>query len=163
MAPIPANFQNLFTNPQLTQRTPNVPIVKKGSIISFYYIGQTKRQIHDPYPLIIVSDMFTEMIRGVNLHYLTLPYVRNMVTTYAQKDFSYKYIKGDSYIVSAFRSYKRSGISQVRMLDVAFLKNLLSVVRALDVGEIDQMRQQIQNMMQQAPQQPKAVAGEEIR
>ncbi len=125
-------------------------MVAKGSIVTFNYIGQTDHQIHDHYPLVLVSDIFNDRIRGIDLHYLTLPYVKNIVATLADnKQFSYAFIKGDAYISSAFRSYKRNGISQLRMLDTAFLKNLLTVVRALDPGEIEQMRKQVQQQLQQ--------------
>lgn len=132
-------------------------VVGKGSIISFHYVGQTRHQIHDPYPVIIVSDVFTEMIRGVNLHYLTYPYMKSLITQYANNRFSYAYIKGDSYIVGAFRSYKRNGISQLKMINKEFLSNVLTVSRALNVGEIEQMREQIRQMLENnSPNQPMA-------
>lgn len=151
-------LDRLFQSINAPQRN----IVGKGSIITFSYTGQTRHRIHDPYPLVIVSDIFTDMIRGVNLHYLTLPYVRNLVGTYANQNFSYRFISGDAYIVGAFRSYKRNGISQLRMMDADFLRNLLTVVRALAPGEIEQMREQIRNLIQEQTQQPPAQPGPEI-
>jgi hypothetical protein len=140
--------QQLFQSVPLPGQTQPIQTVKKGSIIAFHYVGQTNHRIHDPYPLVLVSDIFVDMIRGVNLHYLTLPYVKGLVKTMANKPtFSYANIKGDHYIVGAFRSYKRPGISQLKMLDAAFLQKVLTVVRALDPGEIDIMRQQIHQML----------------
>ena len=156
------NFiQKLFrtANSRLGRQT-----VSKGSIVVFNYVGQQKGyMIHDPTPLIIVSDIFTDICRGVNLHYLTLPYVKNLVTNYANNpSFSYRFISNDQYIVNAFRSYKRSGMSQLKILDADFLKNLLTVVRALDPGEIEQMREQVRQMIEQQSQQPSAQPGMEL-
>lgn len=153
--PIQRLFQSITQNPE--------GIVKKGSIIAFSYVGQTRHRIHDPVPLIIVSDIFTDILRGINLHYLTLPYVKSLVTAHANNaNFSFRFISNDPYIVGAFRSYKRNGISQLRMLDANFLKNLLTVVRALAPGEIDQMREQIHRLMLEQTQQPVAQPGPEM-
>lgn len=125
-------------------------IVQKGSIINFRYIGQTREPIHDPYPLVLISDIFPSMIRGVNLHYLTLPYIKGMIANYANNpNFSYRYIKGDNFLVDSFRSYKRGGMSQLKMLDVAFLKKVLQVSRTLNPGEVEQIRDQIKQSMAQ--------------
>lgn len=135
----------------------------KGSIVTFNYVGQSRYRIHDPYPLVIISDIFSDTLRGLNLHYCTLPYVQRIVSNFASNpQFSYAYIKNDDYIVGAFRSYKRSGMSQLKMLDTGFLKNLLTVVRALDVGEIDAIKNQIQELMREQ-NQPLAQPGPEMR
>jgi len=145
---LPPEIQQLFKATDLA--TSQGPIVGKGSIITFGYVGQTHRRIHDPYPLVLVSDIFTTLCVGINLHYLTLPYVKGIIKQFANnQQFSYELIKGDAYIVSAFRSYKRNGISQLKMLDSKFLQNLLRVVRALNPGEIEAMRSQIKNLMSQ--------------
>ena len=149
---LPPDIQQLFQATDLTAR-PQQPMVGNGSLIVFGYVGQTHRRIHDPYPLVIVSDVFQNMVRGVNLHYLTLPYVKGIIKQFANNpQFSYEMIKNDAYIVSAFRSYKRNGISQLKMLDSKFLQNLLRVVRALNPGEIEAMRSQIKNLMSQQVQ-----------
>jgi len=153
------NLNQLFLNLEDPFKQ-KLPIITKGSVITFNYVGQTKHRVHDPYPLVIVSDIFTTLVRGVNLHYATLPFVKNMILTYGSNpNFSYSFIKGNNYISAAFRSYKRSGISQLKMLDMNFLKGLLKVVRALEPGEIDKMRQQIKAMMEQQIRQPVAQPG----
>jgi len=160
MPPQAANPVNrLFQSAQVAQGV--VPQVAKGSVIAFHYTGQTGNRINDPYPLVIVSDIFSDTVRGVNLHYLTLPTVRDILKAYGDnRQFSYAFIKGQEYIVRAFRSYKRLGITNLKMLDVTFLKQVLSVVRALDPGEIDAMRAQIRQMMQRYPiQQAQATPG----
>jgi hypothetical protein len=153
--------QQLFQT--LEWQGPGIPnIVHKGSIILFSYAGQARNPIHDPYPLVMVTDIFTDMVRGLNLHYLTLPFLRNLITNYANRpDFSYRYIKNDSFLIASFRSYKRAGMSQIRILDVEFLKKLLQVVRALDVAEIEQIRQQVRQMLAQEVAQPRAEEGTE--
>ena len=156
-----AGFQRLFTSLDTPQRS----VVGKGQVVAFAYVGQQRNyRIHDPMPLVIVSDIFTDMIRGVNLHYLTLPYVRSIVTAHANNpNFSFQFISNDGYIVGAFRSYKRNGISKLRMLDIDFLKNLLTVVRSLEPGEIEQMREQVHQMILQEQRQPTATPGPEQR
>lgn len=155
------NMERVFQYVDLRRR----PTVGKGSVVTFNYIGQQRNyRIHDPTPVVVVSDVFRDMIRGVNTHYLTLPYVRMLVTNYADNPaFSFAHIRNDAYIVSAFRSYKRNGISQLMMLDTGFLKNLLTVVRSLDPMEIEQMRQQVHQMIQDQSRQAPAQPGPEIR
>lgn len=150
-----------------TPATPTVKIVHKGSIVNFHYIGQRMgKMIHDPYPLVLVSDIFSNAIRGVNLNYLTVPYVKSMIDRFLEKPFSYSVIKGDSYIVGgkdnpgAFRTYKRNGISQLRMMDSNFLRGIAAVSRTLDPNELDQIRMQIENLIQYQLNQPRAQAGE---
>lgn len=135
-------------------------VVRKGSIVLFNYAGQTRHRIRDPHPLVLVAGIYADKVSGVNLHYLTLPYVKGLVLSAANNPrFSYSFVKGDSYIVDAFRSYKRSGISQMRVLDTAFLKNLLTVVRSLNPGEVEQIRKQVKAMLAEQTPQPKAVPG----
>ncbi len=150
--------------------TPAVPtpkIVHKGSVINFHYVGQRiGKSIHDPYPLVLVSDIFSDAVRGVNLNYLTVPYVKNMIDRFLDKPFSYALIKGDSYIVGgrgnpgAFRTYKRNGISQLRMMDSAFLKGIAAISRTLDPNELDQIRMQIEDLIRYQTTQPVAGPGE---
>ena len=142
-------------------------IVHKGSVVNFYYIRQRiGKPIHDPYPLVIVSDIFSDAIRGVNLNYLTVPYVKNMLERYLNKPFSYAMIKGDPYIVGdknnpgAFRTYKRNGISQLRMMDGDFLRGVAELSRTLDPNELDQIRQQIEELIRYQINQPIARPGE---
>jgi hypothetical protein len=140
-----------------------VPVVGNGSVIAFNYVGQTRHRIHDPYPLVIVAKITQDMLFAVNLHYLTLPYVRSIVLAYANNpQFSFRFISNDAYISNAFRSYKRKGISDVRLLDIGFLKNLLTVVRALDPNEIEMMREQVHRQLMEQPEQPKAIPGPEV-
>ena len=150
--------------------TPAVPtpkIVHKGSIINFHYMGQrVGRMVHDPYPLVLVSDIFSNAIRGVNLNYLTVPYVKSMIDRFLERPFNYSLIKGDSYIVGgkdnpgAFRTYKRNGISQLRMMDSGFLRGVAAVSRTLDPNELDKIRMQIEEILKFQLRQDQAKPGE---
>lgn len=151
-------IRDLFINPTVAQNTSN--IVSKGSVITFSYMGQTSHMIRDPNPMIIVSDIFNDMIRGVNLHYLTLPYMQAMIQNRnmaGNNNFSYKFIVNDKYIVDSFRSYKRIGISNLKMLDINFLKRLLGLSQTLNINELEQMRQQVRSMLEQEVNQPEAI------
>lgn len=150
--------------------SPTNKIVHKGTIVNFHYIGQRPgHPITDPYPLVLISDIFSDAIRGVNLNYLTVPYVKKMIDMYLERPFNYSMIKSDSYIVGgksnpgAFRTYKRNGISQLRMMDSAFLRGVAAISRTLSPNELDQIRMQIEEIMKYQINQPIAQPGEEIR
>lgn len=119
--------------------------IKKGSLISFGYA----RWVHDPYPLVLVTDvLLNNRIRGVNLHYLTFPYIRNILRLGSNNPaFSYLNIKGDRYIVNAFRSYKWQGIRQISMLDSAFLLTVMAAVRSFDPSQVKAIRRAVQEQI----------------
>jgi hypothetical protein len=152
---LPPNISKLWQATEFPQKN-RTKIVHKGSIINFFYIGQRRQATHDPYPLLLVSDIFTDAIRGINLNLLDAPYVTSLIKTYLDTPFSYANIKTDNYITNAFRTYKRNGISSLRMMDGDFLKGLAAAARSLDVNEIEQIRSQIETLIRQASQQPSA-------
>ena len=160
---LPPQLQKLWTATGYPNATTGPQIVARGSIVNFKYIGQRPgRRISDPEPLVLVADIFTDAIRGVNLNALTFPYVRNLILSYLGKPFSYAFIKNDNYIVrdvKAFRTYKRAGITGLRMLDTKFLIGLAMVARSLDQFEIAQMEAQIQMILEMANKQPVAGPG----
>lgn len=157
---LPPNISKLWQATEFPQKN-RAKVVHKGNVINFFYIGQRfKKSIHDPYPLVLVSDIFTDAVRGINLNLLDAPYVTSLIKTYLDTPFSYVNIKTDNYITNAFRTYKRSGISSLRMMDGDFLKGLAAVARSLDVNEIEQIRSQIETLIRQASQQPSAEPGE---
>ncbi len=124
----------------------------RGSLISFGYplsFAKDLNMIHDPRPMVIVTDIWPAYIRGVNLHYLTLPYVRKIITAWAgNMAFNYSSIQGDPYIKGAFRMYAVQGIQQPRKLDTEWLKNMLQIVRSFDLNEVEAIRQNIQQQLQ---------------
>lgn len=142
--PAPNNpvFQGLFQKPNQTSAS---QYLTKGSLIVFKY----SFWIHDPYPLVIVSDyIYGTKIRGVNLHYLTYPVISSILSTAcASKTFSYSNIKGNSYISSAFRTYKWNGISQVKKLDCNTLLKVISGVRSIDPSQTQAIRQSIEDQL----------------
>lgn len=124
--------------------SPN-PYVSKGALVMFQY----SFWVHDPVPLVVVTDFMPgKRVRGVNLHYLTFPYVRNLLTR-VSTSFSYQTIKGDAYINSSFRTYKWAGISQVKIFNSKFVLQMMTVARTFDPYQIRAIRQSVEQQLQQ--------------
>lgn len=136
-------MQQLFKS--VDNRIPIQNTVTKGSLISFNYSFWA----HDPYPMVIVSDIIQgNKIRGINLHYLTFNYVNSLLRTVSGNPaFSYSFIKNDTYITSAFRSYKWQGIKNIKKLDSNFILSIMGMVRSFDINEIEAIRKSIQQQM----------------
>ena len=139
-------IQGLFdsVNPQGTTVS---PVLGKGSLVAFRY----SFWIHDPVPLVIITDYAPGYkMRGVNLHYLTYPVIRNLLSVAASNpSFSYQNIAQDSYISSSFRTYKWNGISQVKKFDAQFILKMMSVARTFDPSQIHAIRQSVETQIQQ--------------
>ena len=146
----------LFTAVNNNKPVTTNKIVGKGSLITFGY----SLWKHDPYPLVIVTDYVpNQRLRGVNLHYLSFPYIRNLLRQGANNaGFSYQNIKADAYITHAFRSYKWNGIRQVKMLDANFILTVMASVRSFDPTQVAAIRRQVQEQIQQMIN-PKATPG----
>lgn len=157
---MPGLFQDLI-NP--FQQVPNKQYgmvgqtIGRGSLVTFSYpYSQAVRPnvIHDPYPLVIVTDIWPRHLRGVNLHYITFPYIKNILqSNCGNSSYSYFQVKGDRYIADAFRMYYRSGMSNVKVMDCSFLLNILGAVRSWSETEIEAVKQSIQKQIQQKLQQ----------
>lgn len=133
-----ANYTNLFKNAS------NYQVLKKGSLITFNYMFWK----HDPYPLLIVSNVIQgKFIKGVNLHYLTFPYIKNLIKNCNNPAFSYQTIKGDRYISNAFRGYKWNGIRQIKYLDCDFILNAMGLTRGIDVNQLDAIKKSVQDQV----------------
>lgn len=129
-------------------------IVAKGSLLAFNYpISYAKEQpyyIHDPYPLVIVTDIWPHYLRGVNLHYLSFPYIRHLLQpNCGNTGFSYSNIRADKYIASAFRMYYREGMHKPKKLDCAYILDLLGTVRRFSNTEIERIRDEVRKQIQQ--------------
>lgn len=127
--------------------------ITKGSLISFEYpksFAMIPNVIHDPRPMIIITDIWQpNYIRGLNLHYLTFPYVKKILQTWAgNQGFSYSHIRADRYMASAFRMYNIRGVRRPKRLDSEWLKTVLQSVRSFDAGEIEKIRMNIQQQIQ---------------
>lgn len=160
--PLPYVVNSLLKAAEWPGVKPNVPrAANVGNIISFYYIGQRNRPIHDTYPFVLVTDEYSDAIRGVNLNYLDSPTVTKVILTELDNpNISYQQLRGSQgeYVVDAFRTYKHAGISQLRVYDSKFLRALAYVAPRLDPMEITQIEQQIEMLKEAALKQP--VAGE---
>lgn len=118
--------------------------IKKGSVATFGYSFFK----HDPYPLIICSSIYHDgKIAGINLHYLTFNYIRNLIKQYCGKMFSYPLIRGNNFIKNSFRTYKKNGVKGIRVFDCEFLKTILGTVRSFNPNEIEKIRQEVQRQL----------------
>lgn len=142
---IPQHLQQMFQKTAIqpyssiksNQYGPSVKPLGKGSLISFNYTFWK----HDPYPLVIVTDIFQNYIRGVNLHYLTFQYIKTLLQNNCDNvAFSYYNIKLDKYITNSFRTYKRPGIRLVKKMDCSFLLNIIGMVKSFDLNEVNKIR-----------------------
>jgi hypothetical protein len=131
--------------------------VSKGSLISFEYpvsYAAKINKIHDKKPMLIVTDVWApNYIRGLNLHYLTFPYMKKILETWVgNQGFSYSNIKADRYVATAFRMYSLAGVVNPKRLDSEWLKTVLQSVRSFDAGEVEKIKssieQQINNRLQ---------------
>ena len=147
----PANIIDSLTNQPATPKlfaTPNY-YVKSGDLITFSYSNWK----NDPSPLVIVADtIFGNRVRGVNLHYLTFPYIKNILRSNTV-GFSYRNIKGDKYIVDAFRTYKWSGIGMVKKLDTKFLLTVMATARSFDPNQIAAIRKTVEEQLRRSVNQ----------
>lgn len=137
--------------------------IGKGSLVRFHYLFH--KPGHDPTPLVLVTDSDyavrnnpRKYVRGVNIHYLTFPTIKWMLDQrFADNpSFSYEHFKGNEYITSAFRQYKKEGIRRVSKVDTAFIVNLLASLRpsTISPNELEAMRQNIRQQINQQLQAP---------
>lgn len=129
--------------------------ISSGSLVSFSYpksYATIPNVIHDPYPMVLITDVWKNAgyIRGVNLHYLTFPYIKKILNTHGGRSFNYQAnIKADKYLANSFRMYVMQGIRQPKRLDTEFLLNVLASVRSFAPGELERIRMNIQQQIQQ--------------
>lgn len=126
--------------------------ISRGSLITFRYPasqGKEPYTIHDPNPMVIVTDVWPSIVRGVNLHYLTFPYIKRILQSYCNNTgFSYASIKPDRYQAGAFRVYYRRGMSQIKRMDCSWLLDVLGAVRSFSESELQKLQEQIQAQIQ---------------
>lgn len=120
--------------------------VTKGSLITFNYMYWK----HDAYPLVFVSQYLPgNKIYGINIHYLTFNYIKNLLRNCNSPTFSYQTIKNDTYLKSAYRSYKWSGIRLIKSLDCSVLLNIMGTIRSFDPAEVEIIRKNVQEQLRQ--------------
>jgi len=133
------------------QYGPSIKRLGKGALVQFTY-GNAKPG-HDQNPLVILTDVGLKYFRGVNLHYLTFPVIRQMLQktglNFCNNPFlSYQTnIKSNEYIKKAFRVYKRSSCKRVKILDCNFILNAMGSVRALDPQDLEALRSSIKEQL----------------
>ncbi len=129
---------------------PASPVIAAGSLVKFNYLYA--KPGHDQTPLVLLThpcpykDVY---YRGINLNYLTFPFIRKLLQQFGeQPTFSYSQnIKGQAYIVSAFRQYKRQGVSGIQKLNSPFLLNALACARSADPNEVESIRKVIRDQI----------------
>ena len=123
--------------------------IKRGMIISFLYSPITSRPIHDPNPIIIVTETDTvgRFIRGVNLHYIPTEISQlisaNGLNACSNPSFNYGAIKNRPAIYKAYREYKRAAMLRVKILDCNLLKTKLKLTMELLPHEQKAMEEQV--------------------
>lgn len=124
----------------------------RGDLVAFNYPFSWAHKpniIHDPYPLVIVTDVWPTILRGVNLHYLTFPYIKHILQpNCGNKGFTYSNIRADRYVASAFRMYYRQGMRQPKKLDCKWLLEMMAGIRRWSPDEIDRIRQEVREQIQ---------------
>ena len=137
-------FQDAALPGNLSAPNPVNPLIGRGSLCTFSYLYH--KPGHDPVPLVLITDdSFPRQgpkagtcIRGINLHYLTFPTIKKLMfpapghSICDSPQFTYQYIKGNEYIVSAFRQYKKSGIQSLKKLNCDFIVNAMAISRSFD-------------------------------
>jgi len=159
--------QNLFQTLDQCLRSnnamagPQSPVITKGSLVKFTYLYA--KPGHDQTPMVLVTDIWQSFIRGLNINYLTFPIIKGLLQQFGeQPTFSYGNIKGQEYILSAFRQYKRPGVSGIQKLNSPFLLNALACARSTDPNEVEAIRKIIRDQIRQQTN-PAAVPSEEMK
>lgn len=126
--------------------------ITRGTLIAFHYpISYAKEPyiIHDSHPMVIITDIWPTFLRGVNLHYLTFPYIKQILQGHCNNNnYSWRTVKSDKYIAGAFRMYSRAGIKQVKKMDCSWLLDVLGAVRSFSESELQKLQEQIQAQIQ---------------
>lgn len=145
-------YDNVNISPMLQnlmQHQPQGAALTSGTLVTFQY----KFFKTDPYPLVIISRSANgSFIKGVNLHYLTFNYIKNILQAYAgNTSFSWSQIKLNSYLSDAFRHYKWDGVQwqTFRALDAQLIVKVANMVRSVDPGEIRAIKNTIQQQVNQ--------------
>ena len=138
-------------NPQNNALKTEFPF-KRGNLILFNYMFWK----HDPYPLVIISPPPNQSLIvqgkghlwGVNLHMLQFKDMQRLLKNAKSPNFSYlSYVKGDTQLRKAYRSYKWAGIRQVKTLNVDFFLNVAGTIRSQDPAEVEIIRKNVQEQI----------------
>lgn len=134
---------DVVTNP--SRRMATSLIARTGSLVSFNYTFWR----NDPYPLLIVIDNSPgkNKISGVNLHYLTFRDIKNLISKAGSMGFSYRSVADSKPFKDAYRSYKKAGVRQMKMLDPSYLLGVMGMARSYDPADAQIIRREIQEQL----------------
>lgn len=106
---------------------------------------------NDPYPLLIVIDNSPgkDKISGINLHYLTFRDIKEAISRAGRMGFSYRSITDSRPFKDAYRSYRKVGVRQMKVLDPSYLLGVMGMVRSYDPAEVQIIRRQVQDQIKQ--------------
>ena len=159
-------FQNAVLPGNLTAPGKINPIIGIGSLCTFMY--KFYKPGHDPQPLVLITDPNYKNLycRGINIHYLTFPVIKQLLFPQGKSmcensQLTYQYIKGDDFLVSAFRQYKKNGIQSLKKLNCEFIVNAMAVSRSFDPNEIESIRKSVREQIRKIINPP-AEASEEL-
>jgi hypothetical protein len=122
--------------------------IKQGSIIAFKYDFFK----NDPYPTIIVTKITPQYICGLNIHVLTFYNIKtllskNKINACENPAFNYNLVKGNGYIIKAFRKYKKAGMRSVKIFDCDSFMTLIGIPRIVNPKEAKIIRTNISNQI----------------
>lgn len=142
----PNQINSQQKQPQQVFKRIYYPTVKSGSLVSFQYTFYK----HDPNPLVLCTGKWADgKVAGVNLHYLTYNYIKNLINQFCGKQFNYQSIKADKFIKKSFRSYRKEGVRNIKLMDCAYLNQMLNNIRTYNPTEVEAMRQYIRKQINQ--------------
>lgn len=137
--------QDVVANP--SRRMGKNLFARTGSLVSFNYTFWR----NDPYPLIIIIENSPgkDKISGINLHYLTFRDIKEIIDRAGKMGFSYRSISDSRPFRDSYRSYKRMGVRQMKVLDPSYLLGVMGMVRSYDPAEVQIIRRQVQEQIKQ--------------
>lgn len=147
MAEDPFYAQNLPKDFGKSTKRLGPKTLTKGSIIAFKYDFFK----HDPYPTIVVTNVTREFVSGLNIHVLTFYKIKDLlgkkINACENPAFSYNLVKGDGYIIKAYRKYKKIGMRSVKIFDCDTFLNILGISRVLTPKEAKIIRSDVTNQI----------------
>lgn len=150
---------NLGETVRANQFGPSVKRLGTGSLVQFTYGFVKPGPSHDKTPLVIVTDINNQYIRGLNLHYLDFRLIKRILQKSGMNAcgnpmFSYRNnIKQNIDIKTAFRRYKRIGVRRLKLLNCDFVLNVMGSVRAIDPQEVEAIREAIKEQLERTVKQ----------
>jgi hypothetical protein len=129
------------------QYGPSLKTVASGSLLTFKYNFAK----NDVYPLVITTFVSTNYIHGVNLHYLTFNQIKQVLQrnrlNACRTGFNYQNVKPYEYIVNAYRTYKRNGLVNLKVLDCDLILRTMVSSRSIDPQEAEALRENIREQI----------------